>query len=81
MKTGHRQAPEKPIDLSSRLALTVSETGRMLGISGASVRHLIRTGRLRGISFGTGKQSKSFIVSVDSLRKFLAGDGQPETVR
>lgn len=64
----------KSVDLSSRLALTVTETGQLLGISGASVRALIRSGRLRGIPFGDGKKSRSFIVAVDSLRRFLSGD-------
>lgn len=61
----------KAIDLSARLALTASETAGLLGISAASVRGLIRAGKLKGISFGTGTKSKSFIVSVESLKRFL----------
>jgi excisionase family DNA binding protein len=63
----------KTPDLSSRLAVTVSEAARLLGISGASVRHLIRTGRLKGISFGTGHKEEAFIISLESLRAFLSG--------
>lgn len=62
-----------PLDISGRLALRVSEVGRLIGVSSATVRNMIADGKLPARRVGSGRTSKSFVVPVDALKAWLSG--------
>lgn len=71
-----REKLTKAPDVTGRLAVTVTEAARLTGISPPSIRALIREGRLKGIQFGGGTKSKSFVIGLDSLKAFVNGEGR-----
>ena len=72
---------ESPDLLSTRLAVRVSEAARMLGISTATVRRLIRTGDMPGRPVGSGSVATTFVIPVEGLRQWLSGSGKEESQR
>lgn len=74
-----RRKIAKPIDLSTRWALRVSEVARLIGVSSGTVRALIARGELPGRNVGQ-RGTACYVVPVEGLRAWLAGSkaGPPE---
>jgi excisionase family DNA binding protein len=68
----------KQIDLSTRLALRVAEVAALLGVSSDTVRGMISRGEMPGRKICCDESERlTYIVPVDGLRAWLAGQPQP----
>lgn len=65
-----------PIDLASRLALTVAETAALIGVSPATVRGMVRAGTLPGRRVGGGTEAVTYVIPVHALQAWLRGERQ-----
>lgn len=62
--------------LVSRLALTVSETAQLLGVSASTVRGMIRKGKLPGKPIGEGTAATTYVVPCAGLELWLKLSGE-----
>lgn len=68
--------PKSPDLLSSRLALRPGEVAKLIGCSPATVRGMIARGELPGRRVGSGEKSATFVVPVEGLKSWLAGESK-----